>query len=145
MRILLLLGVAVFILCSGDSMAQALEEEPTQGVVVLSCSMARTVEEEPTQSDLREELRTYISALDEQSESQIEEIESLISADRVHALRDDHYDWMRDRDIYCWEVGRNSSNDLEELECLAALTEVYYDQREVEISHLEARQGRPED
>ena len=141
MRPLLLLGVAVFELCSVDSMAQALGEEPTQEVVVISCSLGHAFEEELTQDSRREALRVYVSQLDEQTDSQIEDMESLISSELVHALREDHYDWRRARDIYCWEAGRNSSNDLEELECLEALTTLYYDQREVEISDLQARQG----
>src|SRR5262245_13616796 len=138
MKLSLVLGVAVSGLCFGDSMAQE-SGEPTEEVVVISCSF----EEQFTESDQREALRSYLSELDQMSEFQIEDIASLISSEKVHALREDHYQWRRDRDTYCWEVGRNSSDDRAELECLVALSEAYYDQRDVEISHLEEMRDHP--
>ena len=144
MKLSLLLGVAVSGLCLGDSMAQE-SGEPTEELVVITCSLGISDEEEPTQTDRREGLRSYVSALEAQTESQIEDIASLGPSEKVHALREDHYQWMRERDSYCWEVGRNDSNDLAELECLAALTDAYYDQRDLELSHLEEMRDHPDD
>jgi len=92
MRLPLLLAVALLTLYSGGSIAQPLEEEPTQEGVIL-CSFSLESEQEPTQSDRREELRDYLSELDQQMAFQIEDLESLVPSERVHALRDDHYDW----------------------------------------------------
>src|SRR5215813_5190398 len=82
MKLSLLLGVAVSGLCFGDSMAEE-SGEPTEEVVVISCSF----EEQFTESDQREALRSYLSELDQMSEFQIEDIASLISSEKVHALK----------------------------------------------------------
>jgi hypothetical protein len=100
-------------------------------------------EDDSAQRDPRGELQAYLSALDEHLAAQIDDIESLVSSERVHGLRDGHHDWIRGRDVYCWEVGRNSPNDLVELECLLALSGDYFDQREAEISQLAETPGDP--
>jgi hypothetical protein len=84
MRLLLLLGVAVFTLCSRDAMAQTFGEEPTPETVetmVISCKADAL--EELTQDGERDALRAYVSQLDVQIQSQIEDIESLVSSEVV--------------------------------------------------------------
>jgi hypothetical protein len=140
MRLPLVLGVALSSLWCGDSMARTVQEEPDQDLVVFVCS--RGFEDGSTQGDSRETLETYVSTLDDLTESQLLDIESLVPSEVVRSLRENFYEWRLGRDAYCWEIGRSSTNDLAELECLASFTESYFDQAEIEISRLEARQNR---
>lgn len=143
MRLSPLLVASVCALWSGLSSAQETDAEPPQATIVLSCGASRPYAGELGEAERREELRTYVAELDEQCEAQLEELASLVPSEKVRALRDEHREWMRGRDDYCAEVGRNAQNTLAELECLADLTGTYYDERDVELSrlHAERREG----
>ncbi len=95
----------------------------------------------------RPALEAYLHELMVQVEAQIEEIAAAIPPREVERLRSEHYAWELQRDTYCADAGRNSTNELRELECLAELTSQYFDRRELEISKLPiaAQQGNEAD
>jgi len=83
-------------------------------------------------------LELYVYHLTWLLDTQIDEIAEIIPEHEVEKLRKDHYTWKIERDIRCAKIGRMESGELRELECLAELSEAYYDRRETEISDLES-------
>lgn len=65
----------------------------------------------------------------------------MIPPGEVERLRSQHYAWKLHRDIHCADAGRNASDELGELQCLADLTSQYFDRREIELSEIEARRA----
>ncbi len=89
--------------------------------------------------EIRYELDVYIHQITALCDSQIEELAGVISPDDVERLRSEHYSWKTNRDIFCADAGRNSSDPLRDLECLSELTEEYFEQRELQLAEEEER------
>ncbi len=94
-------------------------------------------DDEANPSDPRYDLELYVYQLTSLLDDQLEEIAVMIPKHEVEKLRNDHYAWKIERDIQCAKIGRTEPGELRELECLSELSEVYFDQRELEIIDLE--------
>src|SRR5881628_2835000 len=56
--------------------------------------------------DERAQLQQYAHDLNLQCDDQVEYLATVIPADRVKALRKEHYEWRLERDFQCVEAGR---------------------------------------
>ena len=100
---------------------------------------------EPNHSDRRYGLELYVYQLTSLLDMQIDEIAEMIPEQEVEKLRSDHYTWKIERDIQCAKVGRTEPGELRELECLAELSEVYFERHEIEIGNLEIQRKKKDD
>ena len=112
-------------------------------IVPLLCATDIALTLDDTQesfADQRRALEMYVHHLTALCDSQIEEISTMTPKHEVEKLRSDHYAWKLDRDLRCAATARSESGELRELECLAELSEEYFDRRESEIAELQASQ-----
>jgi hypothetical protein len=86
-------------------------------------------------------LEAYVEQFGAVFERQTKDLASIASPEEVERFQREHDAWKIDRDLRCAEGEKSETARIRELECMAELSEDYWDRRQIQIHETEKKMG----